>query len=98
MPKIAYLEKKMGAKRLAVVKQANVIIEEYQAQGFRLTLRQLYYQFVARGFIANNQKEYALLGSTINDGRLCGLIDWHAIEDRTRNLRSVSHWTSPVRS
>ena len=95
MPKIAYKEKKLGAKRLAVIAQANKIIDEYSAQGFRLTLRQLYYQFVARDLIANNQKEYALLGSVINDGRLVGLIDWHAIEDRTRNLRAMPHWSSP---
>lgn len=95
MPKIAYIQKDIGAKRLAVIAQANKIIAEYQAQGFQLTLRQLYYQFVARDLIANTMKEYNVLGSTINDGRLCGLIDWHAIEDRTRNVRSVAHWTTP---
>jgi hypothetical protein len=31
----------------------------------------------------------------VNDGRLAGLIDWDAIEDRTRNLRSSPHWSSP---
>jgi hypothetical protein len=95
VPKIAYIDKRIGGKRLAVINKANEIITTYAAQGFRLTLRQLYYQFVARDLIANNQKEYALLGDTINDARLCGLIDWNAIEDRTRNLRSVAHWTSP---
>jgi hypothetical protein len=34
-----------------VVEQANTIIGEYQAQGFLLTLRQLFYQFVARGLL-----------------------------------------------
>ena len=24
-----------------------------------------------------------------------GLVDWEALEDRTRNLRSLSHWTEP---
>lgn len=95
MPRIAYIDKKIGGKRLAVIAQANSIIAEYQAQGFRLTLRQIYYQFVARDFIANNMREYQQLGSILNDGRLCGLIDWNAIEDRTRNVRSVAHWTSP---
>lgn len=95
MPRICYIDKKIGGRRLEVIRKANEIIAQYQAQGFQLTLRQLYYQFVARDIIANSQKEYALLGSTINDGRLCGLIDWHAIEDRTRNVRSVPHWSSP---
>jgi hypothetical protein len=26
---------------------------------------------------------------------MCGLIDWEAIEDRTRNLQKLSHWRSP---
>jgi hypothetical protein len=30
-------------KTLALIDQANSIISEYQAQGFTLTLRQLYY-------------------------------------------------------
>jgi hypothetical protein len=96
MPKIRYIDKRMGAKRLAVIAQANKIINEYASKGFSLTLRQLYYQFVARDLIANNQKEYALLGSIVNDGRLLGLIDWNAIIDRTRNIRSVAHWDDPA--
>ncbi len=96
MPKIAYLDKKIGRKRLAIIKQANEIIAAYQAQGFRLTLRQLFYQFVARDLIKNTFRNYCLLGDIINDGRLCGLIDWNAIEDRTRSLRSIAHWTSPA--
>ena len=35
------------------------------------------------------------MGSIINDARLAGLIDWEAIVDRTRNIRSNSHWESP---
>lgn len=96
MPKIAYETKNIGDKKLRVIMQANTIIEEYRRQGFTLTLRQLYYQFVARGFIANNQREYAKLGGAINDGRMVGLIDWLAITDRTRNLQSVAHWTDPA--
>ena len=96
MPKIAYLNKRLSEKSVAVIKTANDIIAEYNAQGFQLTLRQLYYQFVARDMIPNNQKEYSKLGSIINDGRLVGLIDWNAIVDRTRGLKSISHWTDPA--
>jgi hypothetical protein len=55
----------------------------------------LYYQFVARDLIPNTMKSYKQLGDIINDGRLAGMIDWNAIEDRTRNLQSLSHWSSP---
>ena len=64
-------------------------------RGYELTLRQTYYQLVARGYIPNNERSYKNIGNLINDGRLAGLIDWHSITDRTRNLRRNSHWTTP---
>jgi hypothetical protein len=95
MPKIRYRDLKIGAERLATIAAANKIIEEYKEQGYELTLRQVYYQFVSRGLIPNSQREYKNLGDIINDGRLAGLIDWDAIVDRTRNLRSTAHWEKP---
>lgn len=95
MPKICYRPKKFNADRTAKIDKANEIIAEYAAQGFELTLRQLYYQFVSRDLIANNQKEYKNLGDIINDARLAGLVDWEAIVDRTRNLQSLAHWNDP---
>jgi hypothetical protein len=80
---------------MLVIERTNAIITEYQAQGFDLTLRQVYYQHVARGFIPNTEANYKRLGSIINDARLAGLINWNAIQDRTRNLRSNPHWASP---
>ena len=96
MPKIAYRAKRFSPDRQDKIDKANVIIAEYAAQGYELTLRQLYYQFVSRDFIANNQREYKNLGDIINDARLAGLIDWEAIVDRTRNLQSLAHWNSPA--
>ncbi|MCB0094304.1 MAG: hypothetical protein KDE46_01235 [Caldilineaceae bacterium] len=96
MPKICYQEKQFRQATLDTIATANSIIEEYAAQGFDLTLRQLYYQMVARDIIPNNQKEYDRLGRTINDARMAGLIDWEHIIDRTRNVRSNGHWSSPA--
>lgn len=87
MAREAFIERKFSAASLATIQQANEIIRSYQAMGFTLTLRQLYYQFVSRDLIANKQTEYKRLGSVVNDARLAGLIDWAAIEDRTRNVR-----------
>lgn len=95
MPKIKYKDLNLQPGTLKLVKTCNAIIAEYQAQGFTLTLRQLYYQLVSRDIIANRQREYKRLGSIVNDARLAGLIDWFAIEDRTRNLQKLSHWDSP---
>lgn len=96
MPREAFIDRRFSAGSLAVIEHANSIIAEYQRQGFTLTLRQLYYQFVSRDLIENKQSEYKRLGSVINDARLAGMIDWDAIEDRTRNVRTVSTWDDPA--
>jgi hypothetical protein len=95
MPCIEYVQKRFNRKATAMIENANKIIAEYSAAGFVLTLRQLYYQFVARELIPNNLKSYKTLGVTINNARLAGRVDWNAIEDRTRNLRGKSHWADP---
>lgn len=93
--KISYITKRFNKTSLAIIACANDIIEEYASQGYVLTLRQLYYQFVARDFIPNRQSEYKRLGSIIADGRLAGLIDWDAIEDRGRNTHIPTTWPNP---
>lgn len=95
MPKIKYKEFNFRSKSLAIIDKANQIIKEYKLQGYNLTLRQLYYQFVSHGIIPNSDKDYKNLGSVINDGRLAGLIDWNSITDLTRPNRGISHWDSP---
>ena len=95
MPKIAYKEINFSAKTLTIINQANQIIDQYAASGMRLTLRQLYYQFVSRDLLENTQKVYKRLVSIISDARLAGHIDWYMIEDRTRVLRGNTHWENP---
>jgi hypothetical protein len=87
MPKIAYREIKLGPAALAIVEHANEIATTYAAGGDSLTLRQLYYRFVAAGLLPNRDSEYKRLGSIINDARYAGLFDWRHITDRTRNVR-----------
>ena len=95
MSRRKYKDIRFQAKSLDTINKVNSIVAEYEAQGYELTLRQVYYQLVARGFIPNNERSYKNLGNLINDGRLAGLIDWYAIVDRTRNLRGNSHWDRP---
>ncbi len=95
MPKIQYVERSFSGSSVVIIERASFIIEEYKKGGYDLTLRQLYYQFVSRDWLPNKDSEYKRLGGIINDARLAGLIDWESITDRTRNLRSNSHWESP---
>lgn len=69
---------------LARIALCNDIIRDYQSQGLRLTLRQLYYQLVSRNEVPNTEKSYKALGGLLGDARLAGMVDWSAIEDRNR--------------
>jgi len=95
VPKICYTPKNFSAFKLDQIKSANLIAEEYAAAGYDLTLRQLYYQFVARDLIPNSQEAYSRMGDLISDARCAGLMDWNHIIDRTRNMRKNSHWDHP---
>ena len=91
-----YLRKTFRKATLNLIDQANDIIEKFAEDGYDLTLRQLYYQFVSRDIITNKQTEYKRLGSIINDARLAGLVDWDSIVDRTRKYMTLEHWTDPA--
>jgi hypothetical protein len=72
------------ADKLTVVKQILSIVTDYQGRGYRLTLRQLYYQLVAADAIPNHDKVYKKIGTILDDCRYSGKLDWDAIEDRGR--------------
>ena len=95
MPKIKYKEIRIRESGLALIEQVNSVVNDYDEQGYSLTLRQLYYQLVSENVIENSLKSYNNLGVLLNNGRLAGYVDWNAIEDRTRFIRALQHWSSP---
>lgn len=70
-----------------LLKNINDILEDYYNQGYRLSLRQIYYQLVSRDLISNNDKEYTKIMHIVRKGRLNGDIDWSFVEDRIRSAR-----------
>lgn len=96
MPKIEYVPKRFGEASMDIIRTAETICDDYASQGLDLTLRQLYYQFVTRALIPNNDRQYKRLGEIISDARLAGLIDWYHIMDRTRTLRGNNYVDSPA--
>lgn len=93
---ICYVNRTFQRSSWGIIDEAQSIIADYAQQGFILTLRQLYYQFVAANLIDNRQSEYKRLGTIIADARLAGLIDWDSIEDRGRKCHEPSVWSSPA--
>lgn len=74
----------MKPKNQKTLAQAYSIASEYAGN---LTVRQLYYQLVARGFIPNSQESYKRLVSILTDGRLSGEFPFEWLLDRTREAR-----------
>lgn len=91
-----FVDHKFKAASLEQIGVANEIIADYRAQGLRLTLRQLYYQFVAHHGLPNHDKSYKRLAQLVSDARLAGLVDWDAIEDRGRVPWRPGSWRSPA--
>lgn len=94
MSRQLYRAKSFGADSVALIDVMNVIVEEYVEAGYRLTVRQLYYQLVARDIVENTERSYKRVTSIVNDAKLAGLMDWEAIEDRTREFIRRTRWES----
>ena len=94
--KKAYGEpKRIISKRRELIKKIDDIASEYYEAGMKITVRQVYYQLVARNIMPNSKDSYEKISDLVADGRMAGLIDWDMIEDRTRFKRGNVHWESP---
>lgn len=93
---ICYTPKKFTAEHQEVIDRANAILADYEDQGYTLTLRQLYYQFVARDLIENTDRSYKRLGGIISAAREAGQVSWRAIEDRNRSLEAYQIEEDPT--
>ncbi len=95
MAKIKFVEHKFSSQSIRILNLASGILKEYGAKGYSLTLRQLYYQLVARGYIENSVRSYKRIGDLISNGRMAGLLDWSMIEDRNRETVYPAFWNNP---
>ncbi len=94
--KFAYIPHlRLNTANRARLQLVNSIIEEYRRQGYTLTLRQLYYQLVSKDIIANKLSEYSKLSTLPTQGRMAGIVDWDAIEDRVRKPHILASWDNP---
>jgi hypothetical protein len=96
MAKIAYQRYAPHRETREKLRLAAGICAEYAAAGLSLTVRQVHYQFVARGYGPNTQAAYISRKETMKNARLGGLIDWDHLVDRTRTVRALPHADSPA--
>lgn len=101
-----FFEKKFNTEQRIILDHIVSILRRYSAEGYDLSLRQLYYQLIAADLLpshwedptthsTNNEKSYKKIGTIVSDARLAGIIDWDMITDRGRVTVSNSHWESP---
>ncbi len=91
--KQAYLvPKNWSGRKRQVFEKVKEVVDEFQSQGYRMTLRQLYYQLVSRDVIPNLASEYAKLSTLLTEARMYGYIDWDFIEDRIRVPKKHGEW------
>jgi hypothetical protein len=94
MSKQRYMSIKFNRATLELIETMIGVVGDYMRQGFTLTVRQLYYQLVARAIIPNTEQSYKRITNIVNDARIAGLMDWDAIEDRTRAFVRRQRWDS----
>lgn len=84
--------KNWSGRKRQVFEKVKEVVDEFQSQGYRMTLRQLYYQLVSRDVIPNLASEYAKLSTLLTEARMYGYIDWDFIEDRIRVPKKHGEW------
>lgn len=82
----SWTEKNM--KKLGHVMNTLEELKEFQP----LTLRQIFYQLVAKNIIPNTVSQYTMLSKLIKFARIDGLIPWDGLEDRVRTYHDLSGW------
>jgi hypothetical protein len=91
-----FIDKRFSTENEEMIDRINSILGDYRKQGYRLSLRQLYYQLVARALIENSERSYKHIGDLVSNARLAGLVDWDMIEDRGREVVAPPMWENPA--
>ena len=74
--KKAYGEpKNLKGKTKELIMSIDEIVNAYALSGMKITVRQIYYQLVAKNIIENNKRQYDRISEIISDGRMAGLLD-----------------------
>jgi len=83
------MKRGMQKKSLELLAQVQEIIDSYD---FALTLRQIYYQLVAKQIISNEQSNYRKISRLCVAGRDEGILPEEGFADRLRIIDKLSSW------
>lgn len=74
--------------RPEILTRALEIMRDYEADDMKLTLRQMYYQFVSLGICPSGQLHYKRIGDVLTDARYAGDYPIEGLEDRGREVHN----------
>ncbi len=83
-------------KQLDKLNKVQDILKEFEDYK-PLTLRQVYYQLVGKGFIENKVSQYGMLSNLLKWARIDEYIPWEDIEDRVRAYHDLTGWIDKER-
>lgn len=89
------LGKKWEAEKEDVLNSIIAVCEEYDNNGDKLTLRQLYYQLVSKDAVPNHDKVYKKISTLKDELVYGGAADWSIFEDRGR-VPFMSHYDNSI--
>jgi hypothetical protein len=85
-------ETKQQQRTLRFLEQVTEALRELH-RFWPVTLRQLYYSLVGKGWIPNSRNSYQRLSNHLTTARLQGSVPWEAIEDRVRETITSWGWS-----
>jgi hypothetical protein len=71
--------------RSLLVNKIKPLVEDYEARGYRLSTRQLFYAAITRTWITNSESQYRSFREMIKRARRGGFLDYASFEDRSRS-------------
>jgi hypothetical protein len=93
--KETFVKDTLNSSMMDIVLLCDQILQSYFARGFTMSLRQLYYQLIARNTFPNNEQSYRRLGEIVSRARRAGLLDWDMIVDRGREMHCPEFFAKP---
>lgn len=92
--KECFITKRFNGSSKSVLEFISKALDKNSAEGYSVTLRQMFYLAVNANVMENEEREYKRLCSIVSDARLAGLIDWESFPDMMRQTRIVETFSN----
>ena len=81
---------------MQIIEAAKEVVDTAEAQGYRFTLRRVFYALVSAEIIPNTERAYKNLSATLDKARWEGLLRLDCLEDLGRTASIWESWEDPT--